>query len=322
VVSEFEFNQDRRDRAKLVVGATSYSLILRNCEHTVTYIHSGIWSSAQTLADGLILNALKNTLVNNTQQKMGTFPKELEKPFTIGKHPLYDHLNRIFKFESISHTYTADENDLNVVILGPTGTGKSFLINVIANQEVVESKASAVSVTSSLALVRGQFFLTNETRSGIIVDTIGLCDTKITLISVQEVIKKALLSKFHHINLLVFVLPKRITGEMNTSINHMLSWLNYHNGNRKLQFLFLINATGTDSDTENAQLIASHAQLFHLKLEENGHQLIHCIDTKYSVKSRIESLGVMKSHFNIAAKQKNIQMKEICGKIKESVFSW
>lgn len=43
-----DFDEGMRQRAKEVVGATNQCIMLRNCEHVVMYIYSGIWLSKQT----------------------------------------------------------------------------------------------------------------------------------------------------------------------------------------------------------------------------------------------------------------------------------
>ena len=42
---------DTVERMKRVVGATAYSLLLRNCEHIANYIFEGRWLSMQSLTE-------------------------------------------------------------------------------------------------------------------------------------------------------------------------------------------------------------------------------------------------------------------------------
>jgi len=67
--TEFEFTQECRERAKQIVGSTNYSLLLRNCEHTVNYIYIGTWASLQTSENKIIYNYFRSYMMNNVEKK-------------------------------------------------------------------------------------------------------------------------------------------------------------------------------------------------------------------------------------------------------------
>jgi len=317
--TKIEFDDDMRLRAKQIVGATSYSLMLRNCQHCVTYIVNGLWASTQTTTSGPIRVALESYLIDSVIAKVNTKPAELVSPFTIGEHPMERDLERVFIYEHTRNiAQQIHQNDFNVVVLGPTGVGKSHLINLMANQSIVESRAGMASITKELSFCRGKIVSSNiMCPAGYIVDTIGLCDTVLSIQDVHKILKHAILSNLVHINMFIFMLPKRVTGDVKKSILQMLSWLNYDK--YKIKFLFLINQTGSDSPKEKEDLITSSYTTLNILVsllpgKEGSHiRLIHCVDTKYSIETKKHCLEVIKSHMAIVGPP--VVMKEFCDQI-------
>ena len=67
----------------------------------------------------------------------------------------------------------ADEKCFNLVLIGPTGAGKSTLINNLFNLTVSETAGSSESVTREVKFYQGSFNIQRQIRSVNIIDTLG-----------------------------------------------------------------------------------------------------------------------------------------------------
>eukprot|EP01091_Cochliopodium_minus_P019316 TRINITY_DN8089_c0_g1_i1.p1 TRINITY_DN8089_c0_g1~~TRINITY_DN8089_c0_g1_i1.p1 ORF type:complete len:402 (+),score=86.14 TRINITY_DN8089_c0_g1_i1:105-1310(+) len=301
----YTFTQEMKNRAKMIVGATSYSLMLRNCEHTVNYIIDGYWLSDQTNTSGIINDIFKNYLMNENQQKLNTRPDDLKKPFEPKEAPFRKDIPTLFRFVNSTSTVQHNEKDFNIVVVGPTGVGKSNFINLISNQEIVESVSQPQSVTKDIIVNKGKF-LVKGGKSGHFVDTVGLCDSHLSWMEVVNMIKNAIKNKLMHVDLFIFFLPKRITQENRKSMEEILKWLNYQNISQKqlLNFLFLVNQTGSDSEEEKTNFIqglSEDALKFKIltNIEEEEYKLVYCIDTKLNSEKMNECINIFKERIEL-----------------------
>ena len=110
----------------------------------------------------------------------------------------------------------SEQDDLryNILFLGPTGAGKSNLINMMFNQKVVESAASAVSITRHLAFIQGTCTYlrdsTTEKQELTVIDTIGFCDSIYSPEQILSLIKSGLQTNLVHLDKVVVVCSGRI----------------------------------------------------------------------------------------------------------------
>jgi len=66
------------ERINRVVGATAYSLLLRNCEHVANYIFEGRWLSMQSLTEGYIGKLLLEFVMDKEHRALrNVLPAEL-----------------------------------------------------------------------------------------------------------------------------------------------------------------------------------------------------------------------------------------------------
>ena len=76
-ISSFKKTERVTERMKKVVGASNYSLLLRNSEHVVNYIMFGIWFSDQLDENSEIIKCLKPD--DNIKDAMDRTPLELQE---------------------------------------------------------------------------------------------------------------------------------------------------------------------------------------------------------------------------------------------------
>merc|ERR1719335_1434904 len=93
------------------------------------------------------------------------------------------------KFTRHLQTLRPVEDDVNVLVLGPTGAGKSSVVNMLFNQKVAEVKASAMSVTRQMEVYQGFSSWQGEVRQINIIDSVGFCDSVIPAAEVLRLVK-------------------------------------------------------------------------------------------------------------------------------------
>ena len=180
---EFTNTPEVRERMQKVCGTTNYSLALRNCEHVARYIRYGSWLCFQMVGDGVLKETFFSHMSGYTKL-INIFPEEL-RPAEFEHNIIYPiehingfHLNWECKKEAL---VAADNNAYNIVFLGPTGSGKSTMINEAFNCTVCETAASADSVTRQVVFHQGSHSLWKSTRGDgtvpqvkvNVIDTIG-----------------------------------------------------------------------------------------------------------------------------------------------------
>ena len=102
-------------------------------------------------------------------------PRELDLDVAPEKI-LYQELepNKLQFERSATSVFGNDESSFNIVVLGPTGCGKSTIINQLFNRTVCTTSASASSVTQELKFFHGNLMTSeNDFKKTTIIDTIG-----------------------------------------------------------------------------------------------------------------------------------------------------
>ena len=190
--SKFKLTAAVMERMRKVCGGTNYSLALRNCEHLARYIHSGAWISFQMVGSGVLKNAFISHMGEHTKL-INILPSELQLAEPEMKQLYPENEMRVameetggIKFKQMKNSLTAtDDERFNIVFLGPTGSGKSHLINNLFNLTVSPSKASLDSVTKEIKFYEGMCSYWNWSRvekkrvslnvNVNVIDTIGKC---------------------------------------------------------------------------------------------------------------------------------------------------
>jgi len=211
-----------------VCGATNFSLLLRNSEHIVNYVQYGCWLSS--LSVDLINSACFQPHLDHVKQELqlqNTLPAELKKVQL--QRPIYRKERTLLK--NCRTVTTLSEQNLdegyNIVMLGPTGSGKSRAINMMCNREVCLSKSSSRSVTQHMQLVQAEVDVGGEARTVHIMDTIGFCDTSMSQTEVAGIVKQYIKATMLRIDKVVLVCSGRLIPGHKEAMCEFLSWLGY-----------------------------------------------------------------------------------------------
>jgi len=166
-----------------------------------------------------------------------------------------------------------DEQAFNIVFLGPTGCGKSSIINQLLNATVSEQGDTAVSVTRQILAFEGRGTL--KTQGGQrkistvnVIDTIGFCDSLLTEDSVVNLITEWLQIQDTTIDAIVVVVSGRLEQQHIKSIKQVMKWLNFEK--HAINFHFVYNkADLIQSQATVMQNVAFMAQ----QLETGSHSV-------------------------------------------------
>ena len=140
----------------------------------------------------------------------------------------------------------------HMVIVGPTGAGKSTLTNIFFNASVSRTRdQNAISVTRSFLMVQGSYTCSDNKQLKVnVVDTMGLCDLFMEDEEAVRNLSEAIFTEQTKIDKVVIVVGETpISTAHSAAIKVLLQELSYKNN--KDNFVFLFNKTeGLDDDTK------------------------------------------------------------------------
>jgi len=142
-----------RTRMRHVIGMKTYSLCLRNSEHIANYVFSGKWISNQMGQNGYLLSIFESYLKeNNNRIRLVNSSPESIRPhlFSTNTSKVYDFIERELVATKFEYFLDYDDDTYNILVVGPTGAGKSRFINVLFNQQICDSEQSFNSVTRDI----------------------------------------------------------------------------------------------------------------------------------------------------------------------------
>ena len=233
---EFANTQEVKQRMKNVCAAKNYSLALRNCEHVARYVQAGVWVSFQTIPKGHIMKKFFNDLAEKTKM-INSFPEELQPP-NESFAPIYPQISDFVQCGGPKDALTEkDKKAFNILVFGPTGAGKSTIINHIYNMYVCPVSSGPQSKTRRVHYTQGGYFFGKKWKTVNIIDTIGLCDSMLKDEEVHQFIETSLKINLMHIDKVLVLCFDRITQPHVQSIQQFLKLLEYHK--RKANFIFV-----------------------------------------------------------------------------------
>ena len=114
-------------------------------------------------------------LSSETKKLVNILPKELETKIEIAKVIHHELEPNNLQFRGFATSVSDNEfNSFNIVVLGPTGCGKSTIINQLFNRTVSATAATAGPVTQELEFFHGDLITNEEGSKQItVIDTIG-----------------------------------------------------------------------------------------------------------------------------------------------------
>jgi len=248
-------------RMQRVCGARGYSLCLRNCEHLARYVISGSWVSSQTLLTSRRVGArFAQYMMQEQKAILNTPPIELVDPTNVSV--LYPSQKGFLAYEGspVALNYR-DRDAFNVLVIGPTGCGKSHLINLMYNQTVCHSAGSAESVTKSIHITTGSGTVESCRRKVNVIDTIGLCDSKMSSSEVLGLIKEKVSQNFMYIDRVVVICSGRIEAVHSDAIKQILKWLRYGTFTYQANFTFVYNKADQLRPEERERCLMQMCQL-------------------------------------------------------------
>jgi len=232
ILERFSLEEEVKNRLGQVCGSTSYSIVLRNSEHFARYIYCGRWVSTQMLPGERIYEQFIKQMPQRAKAFINTtLPCELETVQII--KPVYTHQKAFIEYKGKSsnshttHTALSREDAFNIAILGPTGCGKSHLINLLFNKTVCKSASQAESVTQHVTIYSGFACVYKEPRLVNVIDTVGFCDTKLTPKEVERMIRQSIHNNFIHLDKIVIVCSGRIENGHKAAIQQFMDWFRY-----------------------------------------------------------------------------------------------
>lgn len=130
-------DSDVHERMRHVIGVRNYSLCLRNCEHVANYVFRGIWVSFQMNNEGVLMKMFRYKFAKNEKPFINSFPALVRPHLARAESsPIYTFIKPYFTFTGFD--YYLDDRKIdtyNILMVGPTGHGKSLLINILFNKK-------------------------------------------------------------------------------------------------------------------------------------------------------------------------------------------
>ena len=245
VYKELPRKDDILERMKFVVGATNYSLLLRNSEHVAWYILTNVWVSFQIcqefshLKDILDPDIVAEKLVLKRPQELLHGNKEIREIFSDSSYDK-ECVQNVVENEILDKS----NDPFRVLVIGPTGVGKSTIINHLYNREVCTiGKDSATRQTDEVSSTHGIYFYGKKKKDFKrvnIFDTIGLCDGQLSDSENIEYIRSYFEPRIEKLDKVVVIFSVESKSENNTeALKACLYALNY--ADNKENFIFVLS---------------------------------------------------------------------------------
>ncbi|KAG4068246.1 hypothetical protein HA402_007766 [Bradysia odoriphaga] len=281
-------NLEIKERMIQLLGMCNYSLCLRNSEHVANYIFTGKWASLQMEGSGSLSSFFESKMTENQRKKINIFPSTIAPKTVEGSScpKLYSIIDKQYTPTRFQYFLDANEETYNILVVGPTGAGKSRLINVLFNREICDSKVSHKSVTRDVCFIEGSGELIKFTPEGeprekqtkkiVVADTVGLCDTEWDDDKIFDLLKGRVSRNFKSIDAVFIVFrADRLLREHIKNIEEVMKWLKYDDGSNYLNFLFVgtfAENLSTDEKDELKEQARKILKLRDTEIPESGYE--------------------------------------------------
>lgn len=271
VQKQFQMTQEVKERMMTVCGASAYSLCLRNCEHLARYIQSGSWYSLQMAGESAMRKVFIKHMMQRNQAMVNTPPSDIKPMASEGSsgevRTVYPDWNSPYapSFSRPLQTLSGvDEHARVIVVLGPTGAGKSTLVNLLFNRRICTAKTSPMSVTKHMDILSGSVEVPNSRgltihRSVRVIDTIGFCDSVIPPDEVVAIVKSFVKSNVQFVDKVVIVCSGRLESTHAVAIQDFMKWLKYKK--HQQNFVFIYNKAEDLTEGDKTEAIGTMCDL-------------------------------------------------------------
>ena len=234
-----------------LIGMSSYSICLRNCEHVVNYVTSGKWVSSQvikglheSLFASIVLRVRPSHHFANIPNGVELSKEEVLNLAQCGVayrpyrwfpqgalDPVDDEPSFKCTLTGVDKTGMQIKKETRVVLLlGPTGAGKSRAINLVfghlTGSGVAKSEMSAESVNKELIFYYGAYAAIDQpTMHVCFIDSIGLCDSALSDDEVVALVKAKVDGLRYGLNHVLMVFHGRLEKPQQDAVSSILKWI-------------------------------------------------------------------------------------------------